>query len=99
MPFLQSSLATEGAIWSRLLRPGSKLLSLEAARSLLRLEFAKEDKDRMHDLAERARDGTLKPADQEEIRNYERVGNLLALLKSRARQRLRKTSTTNSSKR
>ena len=89
--------ATEGAIWSRLLRPESKALSLEAARSLLRLEFAPEDNDRMHELAAKARDGSLTNSEQEETRNYERVGNLLALMKSRARQRLKKASPSNGS--
>jgi hypothetical protein len=90
MPSLPKAPVTEGAIWSRLLRPGSKQLSQVAARSLLRLDFAPEDKERMHDLASKARKGSLSHAEQEEIRNYERVGNLLALLKSRARQRLKK---------
>ena len=87
--------ATEGAIWNRLLQPGRKILSLEAARSLLRLEFAPEDKTRMHELASKARDGSLTTAEQEAIRNYERVGNLLALLKSKARQRLKKAAPSN----
>ncbi len=89
--------ATEGAIWGRLLQPESKTLSLEAARSLLRLDFSPEDKVRMRELAAKARDGSLTAAEQEDIRNYERVGNLLALMKSKARQRLKKASRTNGS--
>jgi hypothetical protein len=89
--------ATEGAIWGRLLQPDNKALSLEAARSLLRLDFAPEDKDRMRELAAKARDGSLTPAEQDDIRNYERVGNLLALVKSKARQRLKKASQANGS--
>ena len=96
MQVSQSTLITEGAIWRRLLQPGRKHLSLEAARSLLRLEFAPEDKVRMHDLAAKARDGSLTAAEQEEIRTYERVGNLLALMKSQARQRLKKASSNGS---
>jgi hypothetical protein len=99
VPTKQTTQATEGAIWTRLLQPGSKTLSLEAARYLLRLEFAPEDKERMHELAARARDGSLTAAEQEEIRNYERVGNLLALMKSKARQRLKKASASNGSRR
>jgi hypothetical protein len=68
---------------------------LEAARALLRLDFAPEDKERMHELAAKARDGSLTPTEQEEIGIYERVGNLLALMKSKARQRLKKASSTN----
>lgn len=97
MPLTRTPPATEGAIWSRLLQPRRKTLSLEAARSILRLEFAPEDKDRMHELAAKARSGSLAAAEQEEIRNYERVGNLLALMKSKARQRLKKASSPNGS--
>jgi hypothetical protein len=82
--------AMKGAIWGRVLQPGGKALSLETARSLLRLAFAPEDKDRMRELAAKARDGSLTAAEQEDIRIYERVGNLLALMKARARQRLRR---------
>ena len=88
---------TESTIWNRLLQPGGKVLSIGAARSLLRLEFAAEDKDRMHDLAAKARDGALSAAEQDEIRTYERVGNLLALMKSKARQRLKSASRGNGS--
>jgi hypothetical protein len=97
MNMLPASCATEAAIWSRLLRPGNRTLSLAAARSLLRLDFATEDQDRMHELAARARDGLLTAGEQEEIREYERAGNLLALMKSRARQRLKKSPNSNGS--
>jgi hypothetical protein len=73
------------------------MLSLEAARSILRLEFAPADKDRMHELAAKARDGSLSRAEREEVRSYERVGNLLALMKSKARQRLKKAGSSNGS--
>ena len=86
---------SESAIWSRLLKPSRTKLTAEAARSLLRLDFAAEDKERMHGLAAKARDGSLTTTEQEAIRNYERVGNLLALMKSKARQRLNRSSRTN----
>jgi hypothetical protein len=92
MAATQTTGITEAAIWSRLLRPGRTALSVEAARSLLRLDFTQEDKERMHELAAKARDGLLSADEQDEIGNYERVGNLLALMKSRARQRLKKSS-------
>ena len=97
MPTVQATRATEGAIWSRLLRPGRKALSLEAARSFLRLEFAPEDKERMRELAAKARDGSLTAAEQDEISKYEHVGTVLALMKSKARQRLRKAANKNGS--
>ena len=97
MQKLQEIHATEGAIWRRLLWSGSKSLSVAAARSILRLEFPPEDKARMHELAAKAREGSLTPAEQEEIRNYEQVGNLLGLMKSKARQRLKKAAQSNGS--
>lgn len=93
MPTLHSP--TEGAIWNRLLQAGNKTLTLQAARSILRLDFDSSDKDRMRELAEGARAGSLSAAEQEEIRTYERVGNLLALMKSKARQRLKKAQSSN----
>ncbi|REJ71612.1 MAG: hypothetical protein DWQ34_11000 [Planctomycetota bacterium] len=98
MSTTHTPLATEGEIWKRLLRPQDKSLSLTAARYFLRLEFAEEDKERMHELAAKARKGTLTPKEREETRNYEHVGNLLTLIKSKARQRLKAARSSNGSK-
>jgi hypothetical protein len=88
---------TESAIWNRLLQPAGRTLTVAAARALLKLDFSTDDKDRMRVLAERARDGTLTPAEREEIQEYERAGNLLALMKSKARQRLKQAARNGSS--
>jgi hypothetical protein len=88
---------TEAAIWNRLLQPAGRTLSLAAARALLKLDFPAADKNRMHELAAKARDGSLSASEQEEIREYERAGNLLALMKSKARQRLKRGSQANGS--
>jgi hypothetical protein len=93
-----AQMSTESAIWERLLRSAGRTLTVEAARSFMRLEFPADDKERMHELAAKARDGSLTPDEQEAIRNYERVGNLLALMKSKARQRLKTASATNGSR-
>ena len=95
MALMQTTGITEGAIWSRLLHADRAKLSVEAARSLLRLDFSPEDKERMHELALKAQEGILTAREQEEIRNYERVGNLLGLLQSKARQRLKKRAGSN----
>jgi hypothetical protein len=97
MAVLESTNGMEGAIWGRLLHPNNAPLSVEAARSLLRLDFPPEDKQRMHELAMKAQEGTLSAPEEEEVRNYERVGNLLSLLRSKARQRLKKRTTSNGS--
>jgi hypothetical protein len=90
---------TETAIWGRLLQPAGKSLSLQAAHSILGLDFTAADKERIHHLTAKARDGTLTADEQEEIRSYERVGNLLALMKSKALQRLKRAPGSNGSAR
>ncbi|MBI3822190.1 MAG: hypothetical protein HY289_05865 [Planctomycetes bacterium] len=90
---------SESAIWNRLFQPSVKTLSVDAARSILSLDFMPEDKNRMRELAAKARDGSLTSIEKHEIKNYEHVGNLLALWKSKARQRLKKLPAANGSRR
>ena len=80
---------SETAIFERLVLPSDPGLSQEAARSLLSVGFSPADTERMHVLAEKARQGTLTPDEQREIDNYERVGHYLAILQSKARMALR----------
>jgi hypothetical protein len=80
---------TETAILSRVIEPEAPTMSDDAARSLLALDFAAADRDRMNHLAAKARAGTLTTAENEELDNYIQVGHLLALLKSKARRSLR----------
>ena len=79
---------TDAAILSRLLDADAPTLSEEAARSILGLNFTPADRDRMNQLAEQAREGTLSQDDQDELQSYERVGHLLSLMKSKARRSL-----------
>lgn len=81
--------AGETALWGRLLDPVSTALSPEAARYLLNLRFPQSDLDRMQELAEKAREGTLTLEEHIEMDNYERVGHVLSLMKSKARQSLK----------
>ena len=83
---------TEAAIWARVIR-GDGELTPKVARAILQLEFGDEDRERMHDLSQKARDGTLAADEQFEIDNFERVGNLLAILKSQSRKLLKRAST------
>lgn len=80
--------ASEAAIFSRLWDGGGGGLTPELARHVLGLEFAPADVARMRDLAARHRDGRASAAELEELDNYVRVGDLLAVLRSRARRRL-----------
>jgi hypothetical protein len=54
------------------------------------LEFDEHDQSRMHELALKAQEGMLTPEEKFEIENFERVGTMLAILKSKARQLLKR---------
>jgi hypothetical protein len=82
---------TEAAIWERVIPPDGRLTPA-AARAILRLEFDEGDRRRMRELAGNAQEGKLTADEAAEITNYERVGSLLALLKSKAREVLKSTS-------
>jgi len=91
-----STLSTsEAALWGRLLEPVGPELSPEAARYILTLSFPQPDIARMHELAEKARAGTLTLEEHIEADNYERVGHVLSLMKSKARKALKKVRTAN----
>jgi hypothetical protein len=77
------------AILSRVLEADKATLPAEAARALLALDFNQEDRDRMRQLSAKAREGTLTPAEQAAIHNYERVGHLLNIIQSKARRSLK----------
>jgi hypothetical protein len=87
MPTLTTT--TEGAIWSRVIQPDEADFTPEVAKAFLRLSFSAADRKRMHELAEKARDGALTPAERDEVANYERVGSFLSLVKAKARARLK----------
>ncbi len=81
---------TEAEILSRIIAPGKPVLPVHTAEVILALEFPEEDRDRMDQLAEKAREGTLTHEEQLEIDAYERVGSFLSLLQSKARISLKK---------
>ncbi len=86
--------ASEAALWGRLLDHIDAVLSPEAASYILNLRFPQSDIDRMQELAEKARAGALTLEEHIEMDNYERVGQVLSLMKSKARKSLRKIRAT-----
>lgn len=92
MSTITDAVATEAALWGRVLEPADPGRSPEAARFLLRLRFPDEDVARMHELAAKARDGDLTTSERAELDIYEQVGHALSLMKSIARRALRATS-------
>jgi hypothetical protein len=81
---------TEMAILGRLLEPEKPDLPPEVARHILNLQFGPADRDRMNELADKARAGALSPEEESILENYRHVGRLLALMQSKARLSLKK---------
>ena len=79
---------TEASIWARLMQAQQNLLSLEAAEFLLAIDFDEADRRRMLQLAERSETGTLTDDERTEFDGYLHVGNLLAVMRSKARRAL-----------
>jgi hypothetical protein len=80
---------TEAAIWARLIQAQRDELSREAAEFLLAVDFAEGDRDRMLELADRSETGNLTPEEVKEFDGYLHVGNLLAVMQSKARLTLK----------
>ena len=80
---------SEAAIFGRVLEPEEATLDVAAARAILDLDFRQPDKDRMRALLAKAKKGTLTAKEKVEIDNYERVGHMLSLMKSKARRSLK----------
>jgi hypothetical protein len=80
----------EASIWQRVVEPSWSRLNPEAAKAILQLEFRPADLDRMNELAELAREGTLSPNQREELETYNRIGQALAIMQSQARSAIAK---------
>ncbi len=79
---------TEVTILARILSNGRGQLPDEIARYVLKLSFSDRDKARMHDLVVRNQDDALTAEEKEELHAFGKAGDLLAILKSKARRRL-----------
>jgi hypothetical protein len=76
---------SEAAIWARLIESQPRDLTPEAARYLLSLGFGESDLVRMEKLADRSQAGTLTEDEAAEFDSYLPIGNLLAVMQSKAR--------------
>jgi hypothetical protein len=79
----------EAAIWARLIQAQRGEIAPQVAEYFLSLAFGESDRHRMKQLAERSEGGTLTPEEQTEFDSYLHVGNLLAVMQSRAKMALR----------
>lgn len=73
------------AIWERVMSFETEP-SPTAARALLKLQFAESDRERMSELASKARQGMLSADEGREADAFERVGCVLDILHSKARR-------------
>ncbi len=80
---------TEVTILARVLGNGGGELSTEMARHILDVGFSDRDKARMHDLVVRNQEDALSPSEKEELLAFGKAGDLLAILKSKARRTLK----------
>src|SRR5205085_1250500 len=85
--------SSEAAIFARVWEGDAGGLTLPVGRHVLKLGFGPWDNARMRELVERHRTGQLTDDEREELDNFVRVGDLLAILQSKARKRLRQDST------
>jgi hypothetical protein len=83
------STIAEAAILSRIIKMDQTPLPASVARKILELRFTDDDRRRMRALLEKAKDGTLTRSEKAEADAYERVGNLLSILKSKARRSIK----------
>lgn len=65
-------------------------LSPATARKLLELRFDEAHQRKASELSEKASEGTLTPIERQELEEYIRVADLLAILQSRARRALKR---------
>jgi hypothetical protein len=81
---------SEAEIFSRLIDPDNPSLTPEAARALLQLNFTAADHARMQELAGKSNEGELTVDERRELESYVFVGDVLGILKAKARRSLRK---------
>jgi hypothetical protein len=78
----------EVTILARFLDGDNGLLPRDVARYILDHQLSERDKAHMHDLAVRNQADALTPAEKEELAAFGQAGDLLAILKSKARRSL-----------
>ena len=79
---------SDAAILVRVLCDDHGQFPEEVARYILDRRFNDQEKVRMHDLAERNQEGTLSPVERKELFAFCKAGDILAILKSKARRTL-----------
>jgi hypothetical protein len=76
----------------RFLDPLGEVFTPEVAQKLIDLRAAPELQARIDELAEKANEGLLTPAEDDEYKNLIDAGDIVAILQAKARQFLANTS-------
>lgn len=79
---------SDAEILSAVIAPSRPDFDRAAAESILKLGFSDEQKQRMHDLAEKNNQGVISSLEREELEGYVRVGSFLNLVKAKAQNSL-----------
>ena len=86
---MQRNDTSQAAIFARLWESRDTGLSPALARHVLKLRFSEEDTQRMHALAAENQEGNLTHDELDELDNFIKIGDLIAILHSKARKLLK----------
>lgn len=81
---------TQGTIWRRIIEPDQGDLSPEAAAFILKLDFNTTDQRRLAELNEKANEAALSECERAELEEFIQVGDVLAIMQSKARRSLKR---------
>jgi hypothetical protein len=85
---MNSTITEESEILSRVIGSENPDFTPEVARAILRLRFDSSDRDRMNELAAKARSGLLTETESAQLEAYLSVGSILDLMQAKARKTL-----------
>jgi hypothetical protein len=89
-----SGATTLAGLFARLFDPERAEITPEAAECLLKVGFDQDDRDRIHELAEKNSRGELTPEEDREFENYIAAGDVLTILHLKARAALKDVQAT-----
>jgi hypothetical protein len=79
-------MATQEAILDEMLEPLVEALTPETARALSQIQPKPSVQARVNQLASKCNEGNLSAEERAEYEDYVRIGNLLALIKAKAKR-------------
>lgn len=80
---------TEVNVWEMILRPHFGQMTPQTAKAILAMSIPENERLRMKALLAKAKAGTLTREESLDLDEYERAGNMLSVLKAKARRILK----------